>query len=98
MANIKLIRFVTGEEIVGEILAEDANHITVENPCAISLTMDSGGKPNLSMQPWSIFTTEKALNIVRNHVMFIASIDPKIEMKYNEIFGKIIVPSQGIIT
>lgn len=98
MANIKLIRFVTGEEIVGEILKEDANVVQVENACAISLVMDQTGKPNLNMQPWSIFSTDKTLDINRQHIMFVSSIDPKIEMKYNEIFGKIIVPKQGIIS
>jgi hypothetical protein len=97
MADIKLIRFVNGEEIVAEILSEDAVHIKVENACAISLAMDQGGKPNLSMQPWSIFSTDKVLDINKQHVMFVTSIDPKIEMKYNEIYGKIIMPKQNII-
>lgn len=97
MADIKLIRFVNGEEIVAEIISEDAVHIKAENACAISLAMGSDGKPNLSMQPWSIFSTDKVLDINKQHVMFVTSIDPKIEMKYNEIYGKIIMPKQNII-
>lgn len=97
MADIKLIRFINGEEIVAEILSEGATHTKVENACAISLAMDQAGKPNLSMQPWSIFSTDKVLDINKQHVMFVTSIDPKIEMKYNEIYGKIIMPKQNII-
>lgn len=96
---LRIIRLLTGEEIVGDITNEDANHYTIENPCSLGLGMGPNGKPALNMQPMMLFSDQRVVKINRQHVMFDVSVAIEIQNKYNEIFGSgIVVAQKAIIT
>jgi len=93
--TLRILRLLTGEEVVGEIKNEDANHYTIENPCSLGLAMTPTGKPALNMQPMLLFSDQKVVKINRHHVMFDVSVAIEIQNKYNEIYGSGIVVAQG---
>ena len=96
---LRILRLLTGEEIVGDITNEDANHYTIENPCTLGIAMTHSGKPALNMQPMLLFSEQKVVKINRQHVMFDVSVAIEIQNKYNEIFGSgIVVAQKAIIT
>ena len=97
--GLRILRLLTGEEVVGEITSEDANHYTVENPCTLGIAMTQSGKPALNMQPMLLFSEQKVVKINRQHVMFDVSVAIEIQNKYNEIYGSgIVVAQKAIIT
>lgn len=98
MASIKILRLISGEEVLGEILNETRDNIIVKNPCLIGLMMAQDGRPNLNMQRMLTFSEDTEVSMNRNHILFMTSVDSKIENKYNEIFGNIIVAQPKIIT
>jgi hypothetical protein len=93
--TLRILRLLTGEEILGDITNEDANHYTVENPCSIGLAMTQSGKPTLNMQPMLLFSEQKVVKINRQHVMFDVSVATEIQNKYNEVYGSGIVVAKG---
>ncbi|NDG33225.1 hypothetical protein EB118_24540 [bacterium] len=93
--TLRILRLLTGEEVVGDITNEDANHYTIENPCSLGLAMTQSGKPALNMQPMLIFSEQKVVKINRQHVMFDVSVAIEIQNKYNEIYGSGIVVAKG---
>lgn len=97
--KLKILRLLTGEEILGNILEESDTHYTVENPCSIGLSMGQNGKPALNMQPMLMLTDQKQVSIKKDHVTFDVSVATEIENKYNEFFGSgIVVAKKSIIT
>lgn len=100
MSNVKLIRTAVGEDIIGEILESplDRSHVRVKNPCQIGLIMTPSGKPTLNMQKMIPFSDAEYVDMKDALILYITSVDTAIEMKYNEIFGNIIVTQPKIIT
>jgi len=100
MANLRILKLATGEELVGDIVEETSEKYRVENPCVLGIAMASNGKASLQMQPLLIFSEQKVVEFNSNHVIYNVSVAQEIKNKYNEIYGSGIVlpPSQGIIT
>ena len=100
MANLRILKLTTGEELVGDIVEETPEKYRVENPCVLGIAMGPNGKASLQMQPMLIFSEQKKVDILRANIIYDVSVAPEIENKYNEIYGSGIVlpPSQGIIT
>lgn len=98
MATIRILRTVAGEEIIGEVMGDSDDVIKIKNPCQIGLAMNQTGQPSLNMQRLLPFSPDTVVDIFKRNLLFIVSVDPKIEMKYNEIFGNIIVAQPKIFT
>jgi hypothetical protein len=100
MANLRILKLSTGEEIVGDIVEETADKYRMENPCVLAIGMNQAGKAALQMQPLLIFSEQKVVEFNPNHVIYNVSVAQEIKNKYNEIYGSgIVLPtSQGIIT
>lgn len=98
MGTIKILRTVAGEEIIGEVLRDDNDVIRVKNPCQIGLVMTQSGQPTLNMQRLLPFSPDTEVDIFKKNLLFIVGVDPKIEIKYNEVFGNIIVAQPKIFT
>ena len=99
MANLRILKLSTGEEIVGDIVEENADKYRMENPCVLAIGMNQAGKAALQMQPLLIFSEQKVVEFNPNHVIYNVSVAQEIKNKYNEIYGSGIVlpPSQDII-
>ena len=98
MANLRILKLSTGEEIVGDIVEETADKYRVENPCVLAIGMNSAGKAALQMQPLLIFSEQKVVEFNPNHIIYNVSVAQEIKNKYNEIYGSgIVVPPQSKI-
>ena len=100
MANLRILKLTTGEEIVGDLVEVEGREIyRVENPCVLGIAMGPNGKASLQMQPLLIFSQQKVVEFNPNHIIYNVTVAQEIKNKYNEIYGSGIVlpPSQGII-
>ena len=101
MANLRILKLTTGEEIVGDLVEVEGREIyRIENPCVLAIGMNQAGKAALQMQPLLIFSDQKVVQIKHAHVIYDVSVAQEIKNKYNEIYGSgIVLPtSQSIIT
>ena len=91
---IKLIRVKSGEDIVGDIVGENEENLTIENPAIIMQLADGrSNKVNVGLVPWSPFSHESKVKVDRDWVVFVTTPVKDILNNYNQIFGSgIVVP------
>ena len=89
--NVKLIRVVTGEEVVAEVVSETDDTITIQNGLVVLPTNNGVG-----FAPWAtvISKDEPEITMSRNHVIYVAEVQDDVSKKYKEMFGSIITPEE----
>ena len=97
MANLRILKLSTGEEIIGDIVEETTKY-RIENPCSLGIAHSPNGQPRLNMMPMLIFSEQKVVDIEKHHVLYNVSVAIEIKNKYNEIYGSgIVVPTKSSI-
>ena len=89
--NVKLIRVVTGEEVIAEVLSETDDTITVKNGLVVLPSAQSVG-----FAPWAtvISKDDPEITMSRKHVIYVAEVQDSVSKKYKEMFGNIITPDE----
>ena len=93
MIDVKLLRIVTGEEVVAELISENETTITVKNGLVV-LPTQAG---SIGFAPWATVINKEnpEITVSRNHVVYMAEVDSGISKKYNEIYGsKLVTPEE----
>jgi len=88
--NVKLIRMITGEEIIAEIVSETDDTITVQNGLVVLPSAQGVG-----FAPWAtvISKEEPEIEMSKNHIVYMVAVQEDVSKKYNEMFGsKLITP------
>ena len=91
MIDVKLLRIVTGEEVIAELLSETEDTITVQNGLAVLPTNNGVG-----FAPWAtvISKDNPEITISKTHLVYVAEVQEDVCKKYNEMFGsKLVTPS-----
>ena len=90
--EVKLLRVITGEEIVAEIVSEDAVDVTLKNALVVIPTQQSVG-----FAPWAtvIDRENPEVTVSRTHIVYVANLDESIRNKYDEVYGsKLVKPEK----
>jgi hypothetical protein len=99
VSNIKILKLVTGEEILGEIMPSGDAVCIIKNPVRIIVMPNKMDPktPNVGFAPWAEFSDQKSFTIDKSHVLCI--IDPIKEFinQYNSMFGGLVVPTSNLI-
>ena len=91
MIDVKLLRIVTGEEVIAELLSETEETITVQNGLVVLPTNNGVG-----FAPWAtvISKEDPEITVSKTHVVYVAEVQEAVCKKYNEMFGsKLITPN-----
>ena len=77
--NVKLIRVVTGEEIVAEVVSETDDTITVQNALVVLPTNNGVG-----FAPWATVVSkdDPEITVSRNHLVYVAEVQEDVSSKY----------------
>tara|TARA_R100001463_G_scaffold56207_4_gene108256 strand:+ start:529 stop:822 length:294 start_codon:yes stop_codon:yes gene_type:complete len=95
MMEVKLLRIVTGEEVIAEVVEENAAEVTVRNGLVVIPQANQMG-----FAPWAmaIDKDNPDLTISRTHIVYVAEVDPTIRDKYDQVYGAgIVKPSKKLI-
>tara|TARA_R100001463_G_scaffold58575_1_gene110873 strand:+ start:19 stop:312 length:294 start_codon:yes stop_codon:yes gene_type:complete len=90
MIDVKLIRIITGEEIIAEVLSQTDDTITIQNGLVVIPSAQGVG-----FAPWAtvISKDEPQITISKKHVVYVVETQEDVSIKYNEMFGsKLVVP------
>lgn len=90
--EVKLLRVITGEEIIAEIVDENQSAVTIKNALVVIPTQQSVG-----FAPWAtVIDREKPeICLDRQHIVYVASVDESIRNKYDEVYGsKLVKPEK----
>jgi|TARA_B100000073_G_scaffold315930_1_gene292187 hypothetical protein len=87
--NVKLLRIITGEEVLAEVLSEDENTVTVQNGLVVLPNANGVG-----FAPWAtvISKENKEITLSREHLVYVVDCDDSVQDKYESIFGTIVKP------
>ena len=89
--NIKVIRLVTAEELIGEW---DQEKSSIINP----VVMVPVSKDKIGFQPWITLSDDDEIFLKDQHIMAIVTPDIKLQNEYNRVFGSgLIVPEDDNI-
>ena len=89
--NIKIVRIVSGEELIGEWNKETN---TITNP----VVMIPVAKDQLGFQPWVPYAEEEAMILKEQHIIIVLTPDVKLQNEYSRVYGSgLIVPEENII-
>jgi len=92
--NVKLIRVVTGEEVVAEVVSETDDTITIKNGLVVLPTNTGVG-----FAPWAtvISKDDPEITMDRKHVIYVAEVQDSVSEKYQEMFSVIKAPSKKLV-
>ena len=89
--NIKVIRLVTTEELIGEW---DQEKSSITNP----VVMVPVSKDKIGFQPWITLSDDDEIVLKDQHIMAIVTPDIKLQNEYNRVFGSgLIMPDESEI-
>ena len=98
MSELRILKLISGEEVVGEITADTSDSVTIKNPCTLGIMQTQTGQPRLNMMPMLLFSEQEKVQLQRAHILYAVSVAQEIENKYNEIYGSgIVLPKPSAI-
>lgn len=90
--NIKVLKLVTGEEIISQIKEDDGINLLLVEPQRFVMTEEGVGS-----MPLMPISKDKEYKISKNHVIIIAEADDNIRNVYNSKYGSgIVLPSSNL--
>ena len=93
--NIKILKLITGEEIIGEVSVEGETFITLKNPLAIIIRPSQEGF-TFGFMPWcNLMDGEKRLSM--SNVVTMGSPTDEVKNTYSSMFGGIVTPPKQLI-
>lgn len=95
MANVKVVRFFTGEDVLLDLETNNPEHITFVNGIVIIPTANE----QVTFTPYSPFSIKKeSITVSKDKVVFIATPEEDLVEHYNTVFGNIVAPKKEIFT
>lgn len=100
--NIKLIKLITGEEIISEVLEDNKGsegYLKLKQPLRVMIipSRTDPKTPTVGFAPWAEFSEEKEFVLDRKHVLLVSSPIQEFINQYNSVFGGIVAPSSKLI-
>jgi hypothetical protein len=99
--NVKLIRLLTGEELIAELVFDDnqTNKIVIKNPLRILVipAKSTPQNPTVGFAPWMEFSEDKKFELDKQHILCIMTPMREFINQYNSAFGGIIAPTSSSI-
>jgi hypothetical protein len=96
MIDVKLIRIISGEEIIAEVIDWSNGILTIKN--ALVVIPQQG---QIGFAPWAtvINLEQPEIALDMKHVIYAVEVQPEVVKQYNSIFGgpDIITPSKQLI-
>jgi hypothetical protein len=97
--SVKIIKLITGEELLGEILPSSEVICKVKNPVRIVVMPNKidPKTPNIGFAPWAEFSDDKEFILDKTHILTIMTPINEFVNQYNSMFGGLVVPKSNLI-
>lgn len=97
--NIKMLKLLSGEEIMGEVLNTKPDSVQLRNVVRV-MVVPSRADPNtptVAFAPWVEFSDNKDVVVNSDHVTCVYSPVKEFVNQYNAMFGGIIAPKTDLV-
>lgn len=97
--NIKVVRFLTNDELIGTLVEETDTTITIKNPLRIVVmpSKTDPKNPQIGFVPWMEFSADKEFTISKSFVLVVANPIDEFITQYKSVFSGLVVPKAQII-
>jgi hypothetical protein len=97
--SIKLVRLITGEELLAEQVSSTPNLLTIKNPIRVMVIPNKSTpqSPTVGFAPWQEFSENTTFTLDMAHVLVIMKPIKEFRTQYINTFSKIITPQSGLI-
>jgi hypothetical protein len=97
--NVKLVKMISGEELIAEVLSDQESYITIKNPVRVVVvpTKTNPQTPTVGFAPWAEFSEEKEFTIHKAHVIVTMKPVQEFINQYSGMFGGLVTPSSKLI-
>jgi len=92
--TVKLIRMWSGEDVIADIIEENQDSITIENPIVAVPSREQG---QIAFAPWSPLLEKDKIEITKKYIVYIGNPQGGIIEQYDSMFGKISTPTKKLI-
>lgn len=101
--KVRILKLVTGEEVLGEFLSEDHDTVLLlRNPVGIAVVRGQDGQPNIGFTPFPLHAEQQkdvVFDFQRGNVIYYYEPAEDFVNNYNQLFGSgIVLPSKKLIT
>jgi len=93
--TVKILKLITGEEIIGEVEVENEQFIELKNPLSIMLRPSQDGF-TFGFVPWcNLMEGNKKIHL--DKVVTVGDASDDVKNAYNSMFGGIVTPPKQLI-
>ena len=98
MTNIKIIKLLTGEELIGDVEDKGLSY-SVKNAVLIALvpSRTNPQQPSIGLAPWMPYAENEPVMISKQSIVYEAKPIKEMINNYNSIFGGIITPPKTLL-
>lgn len=93
---IKIIKIITGEEIIGTVKHNNDDTVTVDKPCVLQLvpSRTDPKQPMMALLPYAVYTKNHRVNIGSKDVVWEEDPVEELYNQYSSAFGSgLVVPT-----
>ena len=96
MSNVKVLKMLTGEDLLSEVKDSDDGNLVLKNPCMMVPGQDGG----IGIAPWAFMSkdVETGIEISKDKCVFVSSPQDEFEEQYLKVFSPVVAPSSKIVT
>lgn len=97
--SVKIIKLITGEEILADCGKTFGTLIDIKNPVRIIVMPNKidPKTPNIGFAPWAEFSDDKEFTLDKTHIVAIMTPINEFVNQYNSMFGGLVVPKSNLI-
>lgn len=103
MSKVKIIKLLSGEELLAEVVSELSSatkvEYTIKNPVRIIVMPNKMDPktPSVGFAPWAEFSDEKSFTLDKSHIIVMMEPIKDFLNHYNSMFGGLVVPQSNLI-
>lgn len=97
--NIKILKMISGEELLAEVTKETDTHLEVKNIVRIVIMPNTTNvkNPTVGFAPWADFSDDTEFTIHKAHVIVTMKPVTQFANQYNSMFSGIVTPPSKLI-
>tara|TARA_R100000773_G_scaffold25537_1_gene22274 strand:- start:41 stop:325 length:285 start_codon:yes stop_codon:yes gene_type:complete len=92
--TVKLIRMWSGEDVIADLIKDEASSITITDPIVAVPSQQQG---QIAFAPWSPLSQKGEIEITSKYIVYTTDPQPDIIEQYNSMYGKISKPNKKLI-
>jgi len=97
--DIKLIRLLSGEDLLTEVVSDTGFKVTIKNPLRVVIIpgKSTPNSPTVGLAPWAEFSEDDEFVLDNQHIIAIMRPVKEFVSQYNSAFSGIITPSSSLL-